>query len=54
MNDFIYKMLDVEDGRKKPETKKFPVWLPSYPHFYDMVADCFSVSVNAENKPDLP
>ena len=47
-------------GREKnteieKETKeKFPVWLPSYPPFYDMDADCFPVSENAENKPDLP
>ena len=54
MNDFIYKMLYVGDGRKKSETKKFPVWLPSYPRFYDMEADCFPVSEKDENKPDLP
>ena len=24
-------MLYVGDGRKKPETKKFSVWLPSHP-----------------------
>ena len=39
------------DGRKT--VKKFPVWLPSQPPLYDMEADCFSVSKNAENRPDL-
>ena len=59
MNDFIYKtgfiykMCDG-DGRKNPETKKFPVWLLSHPYFYDMKADSFPVPENAENKPDLP
>ena len=60
MNDFIYKtwfiyrMLYDGDGRKKTETKKYPclVALPS--PFYDKEADCFPVSENAENKPDLP
>ena len=39
---------------KKAETKKNPrlVALPS--PFYDMEADYFPVSENAENKPDLP
>ena len=56
MNDFIYKtwfiykMLYDGDGRKKPETKKNPrlVALP-FP-FYDMEADCFPVSENAEKQ----
>ena len=39
--------------QKKNETKNFPVWLPSHPPFYDMEANCFPVSENAENKPDL-
>ena len=61
MYDFIYKMC-VGDGRKKPETKaktnknkeKIPrlVALPS--PFYNMEADSFPVSENAENKPDMP
>ena len=38
-------------GEKPP--KKFTIWLPSYLHFYDMEADCFSMSKNTENKPDL-
>ena len=50
--DFIYKMLYVGD-RRKNHKKKFPVWLPSHPLFYNMEADCFLVSKNAENKSDL-
>ena len=50
---FIYKNV-VCDGDRRKTAKKFPVWLPSYPPFYDMEADCFSVSKNTENKPDLP
>ena len=56
--DFIYKMLYVGDGRKNIETKKerekIPrlVALPS--PFYDMEADCFPESENADIKPDLP
>ena len=51
------------NGRKKPkynktkkrnQGKKFPVWLPSYTSVYEMEADCFPVSENTENKPDLP
>ena len=34
--------------------EKFPVWLPSHPPVYEMGADCFPVSENTENKPDLP
>ena len=56
MNDFIYKtwfiykMLCVGDGRKKTWNEKNPrlVALPS--PFYDMEADCFSVSENAEKQ----
>ena len=40
--------------KRKPR-KKFPVWLPSHPPIYEkMEADCFPVSENTENKPDLP
>ena len=46
-------MLYVGDGRKKPETKNSPFGCPSI-LFYDMEADCFLVSENAENKPELP
>ena len=36
----------------KAKTKeKSPVWLPVYEK---MEADCFPVSENTENKPDLP
>ena len=39
---------------KKRETKeKIPVWLFSHPFFYDLETDCFQVSENAENKPNL-
>ena len=42
-------------GEKKTETNKNKekIWLPSHPCFNDMEADCFPVSENAENKPDL-
>ena len=52
-HDFIYKMLYVGDG-KKNRNEKIPclVALPS--PIYDMEADCFPVSENAENKPDPP
>ena len=52
-------MLYDGDGRKTPKyTKKkprnkFPVLLPSHPPFCEMEADCFPVSENTENKPDL-
>ena len=57
MNDFIYKTwfylqnIACWGYEKNPETKKIPrlVALPS--PFYDMEADCFPVSENAENKP---
>ena len=54
-HDFIYKMLYVGHRRKKKKrNEKIPrlVALPS--PFYDMEADCFPVSENAENKPDVP
>ena len=41
-------------GWEKPNTKKISAWLTFHPHFYDMEADCFPVSKNAENKPNLP
>ena len=55
---FIMNVYDG-DGRKyiqgKNEGKKSPVWLPSHPTVYEkMEADCFPVSKNTENKPDLP
>ena len=40
--------------RKKKTKENFPVWLLSHPRVYEMVADCFPVSENTENKPDLP
>ena len=50
------------NGRKTPKyTKneyenqgKIPVWLPSHLSVYEMEANCFPVSKNTENKPDLP
>ena len=58
---FIMNVYDG-DGRKKTEIytrrkqrKKSPVWLPFHPPVYEkMEADCFPVSENTENKPDLP
>ena len=48
-------------GEKPRNTKmnvknkeKFHVWLPFHPSIYEMEADCFPVSGNTENKPDLP
>ena len=59
--DLFTKMLYDGDGRKTPkykneyETKeKIPIRLPSHSPFYEMEADCFPVSKNTENKPDLP
>ena len=54
------KMLYDEDGRKPrniqktKQRKKIPrlVSLPS--PVYEVEADCFLVSENTENKPDLP
>ena len=40
--------------QKAKQRKKFPVWLLSHFHVYEMEADCFPVSENAQNKPDLP
>ena len=68
MYDFIYKKwfylrnFVCWECRKIPETKektnktkkKSPLWWFSHPHFYDMEADCFPVSENAENKPEIP
>ena len=34
--------------------EKFPVWLPTHSPVYEMEADCFPVSENIENKPNLP
>ena len=50
---FIYKILYDEDG-EKTRNEKNPrlVTLPS--SFCDMEANCFPVSENVENKPDLP
>ena len=49
------KPLLKENVKKGLKTRnKFPVWLLSYPPFYDMEADCFPVSDNIENKSDLP
>ena len=40
--------------RNKKPRKKFPVWLLSHPSVDEIEADCFPVSENTENKPDLP
>ena len=53
-------MLYDGDGRKIPkytkdETKeKNSVWSASHPPVYEVETDCFPVSENTENKPDLP
>ena len=53
-------MLSDGDGRKTPKNtkdeakQKFPVWLPSHSPVYNVEADCFPVSENTKNKPDLP
>ena len=41
--------------KRQNETKEkiFPVWLPSHPTVYEMEADCFPVSENTGNKPEL-
>ena len=52
---FVYMATQqLEMGEKKTERKKIPrlAALPS--PFYNMEADCFPVSKNAENNPDLP
>ena len=43
----------VCDGDGRKNAKKIPVWLPSHLPFYTLEADCFSVSKNTENTPDL-
>ena len=61
-NDLFTMNVYDRDGRKKKpkkrktETKEkiFPVWLPSHPPVDEMEADCFLVSENTENKPNLP
>ena len=42
--------------KRKNETKEkiFPVSLPYHLPVYEMEADCFRVSENTGNKPDLP
>ena len=40
--------------QKTKQRKKIPVWLPSHAPDNEMEADCFPVSENTENKPDLP
>ena len=40
--------------QKTKQRKKFLVWLLSHPTVYEVEADCFPVSENTENKPDLP
>ena len=56
LQNIVYGRWEKKTKRKqkriKPK-KKFSVWLPSHPHFYDMEADCFPVSEITENKPDL-
>ena len=42
---------------QKTNTKtkeNFTVWLPSHSPVYEMEAECFPVSENTENEPDLP
>ena len=57
MNDFIYNIWFIYKNviyiQKTKQRKKFPVWLPSHPSVYEVGADCFPVSENTENKPDL-
>ena len=66
MDDFIYNLWFIYNHcvmgvgekprniyRAKTKEKKFPVWLPSHPPVYEMETDCFPVSENTENKPDL-
>ena len=48
------KPRNIQKIQKRKQRKKFPVGLPSHPPVYEMEADCFPVSENAENKPDLP
>ena len=43
---------EIQKQMRKPR-KRFPILLPSHPPVYEMEADCFPVSENTENKPDL-
>ena len=43
-----------DNAKMKENKERIPVWLPYHPPFYDMEADCFPMSENTENKPDLP
>ena len=62
MNDFIYNIWFIYKNviwwgwEKNPEIykRRSKGWLPSHPFFYEVGADCFPVSENIENKPDLP
>ena len=60
MNDFIYKTLFYLQnvvcwGWEKKNRNEKILRLVALPFpFYDMEADCFPVSENAENKLDLP
>ena len=47
-------MLYVGDGRKKKRNEKIPRFVALSSPFNDREADCFPVSENAKNKPDLP
>ena len=40
--------------KKCENQEKISHWLPSHPLVYEMEPDCFPVSKNTENKPDLP
>ena len=57
---YLQWILDDGNGRKKTENiikrKKYETKekIPSYYPVYEMEADCFPVSENTENKPDLP
>ena len=53
-HDFVYKMLYIGDGRKKTRNEKI-LRLVGFPSpFYDMEADSFPMSEDAENRPDPP
>ena len=43
-----------EKKANKTKEKKFPIWLPSHPHFYDMEDDCFPMSKKTKNKLNQP
>ena len=53
-DDYLFTRMAEKTWKRKGNERKIPVWLPSHPRFYDMEADCFPVSENAENNPDLP